>query len=161
MPHFLRNIEIYLSLAGLLVIFGATALIAPGGVNAWEVAAITATLVGVLHGVIFWMVRRRQRTLRRAAFHEIQSMLKDIINNQLTVIQTVATPSVNSEMATGRACGYISDSVGRINQALHELSEESLQKWQTQYGRDRRDPAGALTSPSCLPDNSPRPRLPR
>ena len=79
------------------------------------------------------MVRRRQRQARIEAFDEIQQMLKDMINNQLTVIQTMSNLREARPEETARACDYITRSVSNISSVLHELSEESLRRWQRQY----------------------------
>jgi hypothetical protein len=129
----LANLEIHLSVAGLLVIFGVTALLTPTGVDPWAVAAVTAIFVGVLHGMIFWLVRRRQRAVRAAAFNDIQGMLKDIINNQLTIIETAASLHRDRAVEANRACALISESVETISTSLHALSEESLRAWQARY----------------------------
>jgi len=70
MNFLLRYLELVFTAAGLLVIFGVTALVHPQGIDASTVAAITATLVGVVHGVLFWAVRHRQRLARQHAFSE-------------------------------------------------------------------------------------------
>ncbi len=130
---FLRHLEIYLTIAGLIVTFAATAWISPSGVAAWTVAAVSATTVGVLHGLIFWLVRRRQRQVREAALHDVRSMLNDIINNQLTVIQAMNDLHRNGAIETRRACDAVADSIQAINGVVHTLSEESLQRWKARY----------------------------
>jgi hypothetical protein len=133
MKLLLRNLEIILSVAGVLVVLAAVVLISPYGFNPWAVGAVTAIAVGLIHGVIFWLVRRRQRQARIDAFDEIQQMLKDMINNQLTVIQTMSNLRDVRPEETARACDYITRSVSNISSVLHELSEESLRRWQRQY----------------------------
>ena len=71
MRHFVDNIELYLSAAGLVVV--------------WAVAAVLG--VSVLHGAIFWVVRRRQRRIRAQSVHEIREMLTDQVKNQLAVMR--------------------------------------------------------------------------
>lgn len=136
MKQLLRNLEIYLSLAGLAVIFGVTLLLRPFGFDAWTVAAVTATFVGVVHGLIFWAVRRRQHTLRIETIREIQHMLKDMINNQLTVIQTMASMPCADMVDTRKFSDPVNRSVGKISAALQDLSDESLRRWKEHYGRD-------------------------
>lgn len=139
-----RDLEIYLSLAGLLLILFAIVLISPLGLSPWLVGAVAAVLISLLHGLVFWLIRRRQRQIRQQAFNEIQLMLKDLINNQLTVIQTMSSMRGVTPEETSRACDYITRSVNTISRALHDLSEESLQRWQRQY--DRHQPAGGVTA---------------
>ena len=139
MKFFLRQLELIFTVAGLAVIFGVAAVFTPSGMSHWRVAAITAALVGVIHGVLFWLVRRRQREARRAAIADLQWMLQDIINNQLAVIETMATLREARPAEAQRACGYISRSVRTISEALNHLSEESLQKWQDKYSHREAD----------------------
>lgn len=48
--------------------------------------AVTALGISVLHGLIFWVVRRRQRRVRQEAIVEIREMLADVVKNQLAAI---------------------------------------------------------------------------
>jgi hypothetical protein len=51
---FLRNIELWLSFAELVVILIVPAMLAPdGALVSWKIAAVTAIGVGLLHGAIF------------------------------------------------------------------------------------------------------------
>jgi len=134
MKQILRHLEIYLSLAGLAVIFGVTFLLRPFGYDSWTVAAITASSVGVLHGMIFWLVRRRQHAVRLETIREIQHMLKDMINNQLTVIQTMSHMHHADPVETAKLSNLVNRSVGKISMALQDLSNESLQQWKKRYG---------------------------
>jgi membrane protein implicated in regulation of membrane protease activity len=131
----LRYLELILTVVGLLVVFAITALIAPLGINQWQVAAITAMVVGVVHGLLFWVVRRRQRNVRVQAINEMQAMLKDVINNQLTVIQGMDYLRSASPDQTKRASEQIARSVTSISDALQHLSEESLKAWRNKYAR--------------------------
>lgn len=137
MNALLRNLEIHLTIAGLIVTFAATAWISPSGVNPWAVAAVTATAVGVLHGLIFWIVRRRQRQVREAALADVHGMLKDIVNNQLTVIQAMNDLHREGAVETQRACDAVSNSIQSISSVIHSLSEESLRQWKARYPNSR------------------------
>ena len=129
MKFFLRQLELILTFAGLAVIFGVAALVAPSGTSRWQVATLTAILVGIIHGILFWLVRRRQREVRRAAIIEIQAMLRDQISNQLAVVDAMNRLRESRPEDTQRAIDYISRAVGSINSALDHLSEESLRSW--------------------------------
>ena len=137
MKALLRNLEIYFSLAGLAIILSAIVSISPLGYSPWVIGAVTAILAGLLQALTIWMIRRRQRRIRNEVFNDIQQMLKDLINNQLTVIQTMSNLREANPAEATRACDYITRSVNTISAALHELSEDSLQRWQRQYERQR------------------------
>lgn len=131
MRFFLNNFELILSGAGLVVILAVTIILSRLGLDAWHMAAITATGVGVLHGAIFWVVRRRQREVRRATLREVQGMLRDIINNQLTIIRGVS--QMPQAPGFGSAVARIDSSVELIADALRTLSEERLTEWKQRY----------------------------
>jgi hypothetical protein len=85
---FIDNIELWLSEAGLTVILSVPYVIAPARGSFWRVAAITASGVGLLHGLIFWVIRRRQRIVRQRFTDGIREMPSDVVKNKLAVIDT-------------------------------------------------------------------------
>ncbi|MCS6873449.1 MAG: DUF4381 domain-containing protein [Pyrinomonadaceae bacterium] len=127
MKHFLNNIELILSGVGLIVIFAIPKLFFPESVSWWQVAGITAIIVGLLHGVIFWIIRRRQRKVRQEAIEEIRGMLQEVINNQLTSI-SLSTAGLEVQRVK-----RISESVSRISELIGTLSEESITNWKKKY----------------------------
>ncbi len=133
MKFILKYLEILFTLAGLAVIFLAVLIFAPMGAGPWQVAAITATLVGVIHGALFWLIRRRQRMVRRAVIADVQAMLKEIIDNQLAVIVAMSDLGESHAAERKRAGDYISRSVASISEALRHLSDESLRSWISKY----------------------------
>lgn len=133
MKFILRYLEIIFTLAGLAVIFLAVVIFTPKGTSPWKVVGIVATLVGIVHGVLFWLVRRRQRLVRRAVIADVQTMLKDIINNQLAVILAMSTLREARLDEAVKAGDYISRSVTAISEALQHLSDDSLHSWMSKY----------------------------
>lgn len=128
--NFVENIELWLSGAGLLVVWIASVILAPGSDDVWKIAAVTALGVSVLHGVLFWVVRRRQRRIRRASIYEIREMLTDGVLNELAVIQ-MFLPDGRGEADV--AVEGIKDSVTNISTLVDGLSEEALTEWKTEY----------------------------
>lgn len=97
-------------------------------------AAITAIVVGVIHGVLFWIVRQRQRLVRRHALEDAKRMLRDIVVNQLAIIRIDAelqNAFVKSD--TAAALGRLEKAIDIINDALSDISEESLARWRSRY----------------------------
>jgi type II secretory pathway component PulM len=130
----MQNLELILTIVGLVVVLAAALLAGPE--NRWTLAAVTATLVGVVHGLIFWLVRRRQRQMREQALRDVRIMLQDVVKNQLTIIQAnvyMATRAPDTE----RYIGQINDTVGEISLALDNISAEALTTWQAKYPADR------------------------
>ncbi len=131
MKFLIDNIELVLSTAGLAVIWFVPELIA-GGHDSWQVTALTATGVGVLHGVIFWIIRRRQRTIRNEAIAEIQLMLKDQINSQLTVI-TLSAEQAKEGVSRDERLRQVQETSVKISKMLSGISDESLRRWRGRY----------------------------
>lgn len=129
---FIDNIELWLSGAGLLVVWVASVIIAPGGADIWQVAAITALVVSVLHGLIFWGVRRRQRRVRREAIADIREMLSDRVKNQLAVVQ-MGLQSSEADSEVQMQLEMIGESVDNIAELVDGLSEDSLRSWKVHY----------------------------
>ena len=129
---FVNNIEVWFSLAGLAVIWMMPALFSGSAINPWQVAALTATFVGVFHGGIFWTVRRKQRRVRSRAIWEIREMLEDVVKNQLAVIG-MYLPSAKENPQLAIELEGIKESIESISQLVDSLSEESVDQWKTRY----------------------------
>lgn len=130
--NFLNNIELWLSGAGLFVVWIASVIVAPGGAEVWKVAAITALAVSVIHGVIFWVVRRRQRRVRQEAIADIREMLGDRVKNQLAVVQ-MALKSNDADPEVQMQLEMVGESVDNIAELIDNLSEDSLKSWKVHY----------------------------
>lgn len=137
MNSFLRHLELWLTAAGLVVVAIAAAWSAAVHVEPWRTAAIAATTVGVIHGVLFWIVRNRQRKVRAETIAEVQFMLSDIVNNQLGIIVAASDVSASSATSgqTAQHAERIHESVQRISDGVRHLSEESLRVWSAKYAR--------------------------
>lgn len=131
-PHFVTHIELWLSAAGLLVIFGVPAIVGSSGLLLWRLIAIIAVGVGVLHGFIFWAVRRRQRQVRRQSIREIQQMLSDVLKNKLAAINMYLPEEENQELVEQELEG-IRNSIEDIAAEVDNLSEESIEGWKYHY----------------------------
>ncbi len=132
MKRFIDNIELWLSAAGLLVVWGAAAVLGPTGVGVWQIAAVTALGVSVLHGLIFWVVRRRQRLIRSESVHTIREMLTDQVSNQLAIMR-MWIPDDADRAALEAHFDGIDTSISEIDQMVNGLSEEKLRAWETTY----------------------------
>ena len=134
MRFVLRYLELIFTAAGLAVIFGVTALVHPTGTSPWMMAAITATAVGIIHGVLFWFVRHRQREVRRDTLAEVERMLCDIVINQLAIIRlSVDLQDTTASQEPKLALQRVQHAIAVINSSLLDLSEESLSRWHARY----------------------------
>jgi hypothetical protein len=129
MHRFTEHLELWLTAAGLVVILLLTPLLFPGGAG-WTATALVATVVGALHGVIFWLVRRRERVRRRVLLAQVRGMLKDRVNNQLQTILGHVSSIPDPDVATLRD---IEMAVREIADIVGSLSEETLEDWHARY----------------------------
>ena len=135
MKFVLRYLELIFTAAGLLVIFGVTALFHPADTSSRAVAAITATLVGVIHGVLFWIVRNRQRRMREETLADAEAMLRDVIMNQLSIIRLGVELHAPPSADTKQAVLKLGTAIDVIYEAIDDLSGEKLARWQARYHR--------------------------
>jgi uncharacterized ion transporter superfamily protein YfcC len=133
MRIFLRYIELFLSGLGLIVILVVPNLIQSESLSKWQVASITATFVGVIHGIIFWLIRRRQRLVRNETISEVREMLRDIINNNLAVIALSSQLYGVDARKAKTAIEQTERAIENISKALDTISEESLRSWRSKY----------------------------
>jgi hypothetical protein len=129
---FINHIELWLSGVALVLIFGIPAAVGPGVLQFWRLTAIVAIAVGTLHGVLFWVVRRRQRQIRRQSIRQIQAMLADVVKNRLTAIDMYLPEAEDPEMVRQEVEG-IRTSIREIADHVDTLSEETLQDWEEKY----------------------------
>ena len=134
MRFVLRHLELILSAAGLAVIFAVPTLFFRDRSRYLPALAITAVAVGLLHGVIFWLVRQRQRQVRQETIAQLQAMLLDVINNKLTILLAAQTAEVGDQ---DRALlqEKAQASLASIQALLRDLSEETLLCWRQRYAR--------------------------
>ena len=84
MRNLLEYLELILTAAGVLVVAAVFSL--ARNVAPWKAAALSALAVGVLHGIIFFLVRSSQRRARRAAVAKIRHVFGDLVRNKLQVV---------------------------------------------------------------------------
>ena len=116
----LNNIELVLTLVGLIVILVVPRLL--GSDNPWYVMALTATIVGVLHGLIFWVVRRRQRLVRQQTIGSVRLMMQDLVKNHLSVILTSTFLASRNPADNPVYVTRINDTVEAISSAQARIS---------------------------------------
>lgn len=130
---FVKHIELWLSGVGLLVIFGVSMIAGSTNLAFWRLIAIIAVAIGILHGLIFWAVRRRQRQVRRQSIREIQQMLSDVLKNKLAAIN-MYLPEEESQELVEQELNGIRNSIEAIADEVNNLSEESIEGWKEHYG---------------------------
>ncbi|MCS7030704.1 MAG: hypothetical protein NZL92_04130 [Gloeomargarita sp. SKYG116] len=132
----LNHLELLLTGLGLIVILVIGSLASRWGANVWQVTAITAIVVGVLHGVLFWLVRQRQRQVRQKAIQQVREMLKDLVKNRLQSIKMMVylaqSPQATPDKVAARL-EQVQDLVADISAVIDHISEESLRQWRHYY----------------------------
>ena len=140
LASFLRHLELWLTAVGLLVVW-VVALLVPQSIEVWKAATFVALVVSMLHGVLFWVVRRRQRAVRLRTIDELREMMADRVKNQLAVIAMYLPMTQDREMLE-MTLGGIHESIDEITRAVDSLNDESLSSWKTHY-------RGAIASTSA------------
>ena len=133
--HVGRNLELYLmgfSVGVALVIPLAIEV----GTNEQELA-ITALAACVFQGVVFWLLRRRYRRVRGEMIAELRAMLKDRINNHLTIVLMSVTQHRESTSSTERELLEAAiAATAAVSRVLEDMSMESLRSWKAKYRLD-------------------------
>mgnify|MGYP000674511198 FL=1 len=129
---FVNHIELWLSGVGLAIIFGVGLFGDASGLAFWRLIAFIAVGIGIVHGFIFWAVRRRQRQVRRQSIREIQQMLSDVLKNKLAAINMYLPEEENQEMVKQELDG-IRNSIEDIADEVEDISEESIEGWKEHY----------------------------
>ena len=124
--------------AALQIVWLVSAVLAPPGAVFWRFAALTALVVALLHGFLFWVLRHRQQALeahaaaeRTRAIAEIREQLTDVVGNHLAVIGLALQQDEDADALDHLEA--IRTSVAGIARQVDGLSEESLQSWQDTY----------------------------
>jgi hypothetical protein len=127
------NAELWMGSFGAALIGGTLVLMQPAFAAPWQAAVAAMIVIGGLHGIVLWSIRRRQRALRHQAIQEITRMLQDRINNDLAVILLNISLSSRKPEADQRMLQSTQERVQRISQYVRTLSEESLDAWKASY----------------------------
>jgi hypothetical protein len=131
--HILDNLELYL--VGLSVTIAVILPLAiEVGTDDQELAA-TALMACVFQGLVLWSLRRRHRRMRREMIAELRAMLKDRINNYLTIVLMSVTQRRDSRASASERelLEAAIAATNAVSQVLEELSMESLHRWKVKY----------------------------
>jgi hypothetical protein len=134
--HFFSDyVELYATALCLSVVLVIPRWFGPS--RFWEAAAVAGLLVICGHGVFFWVVNRRQERRYAAKIAEVRRMLKDCINNDLTVVMAALTsPLVDSRHPEFPAVkAHMIEATQEIAHTLDVLSPDSLDRWKARYKR--------------------------
>jgi uncharacterized membrane protein (Fun14 family) len=134
---FLNNIELVLTAVGIGVILLSGFVASRSAFSLETATAVSATLVGVIHGILFWLLRRRQRQVRREAIGQIREMLEDLGKNRLQTIKMslymVQARQPEQEERTRQSFDRVYQILAEMSTLIDHISEESLAGWRHRY----------------------------
>jgi len=134
---FLNNIELILTAVGIGVILLSGFVASRSAFSLETATAVSATLVGVIHGILFWLLRRRQRWVRQEAIRQIREMLEDLGKNRLQTIKMslymVQARQPEQEERTRQSFDRVYQILAEMSTLIDHISEESLADWRHRY----------------------------
>ncbi|MGY2709467.1 hypothetical protein [Thermostichus sp. MS-CIW-28] len=134
---FLNNIELILTAVGIGVILLSGFVASRSAFSLETATAVSATLVGVVHGILFWLLRRRQRWVRQEAIRQIREMLEDLGKNRLQTIKMslymVQARQPEQEERTRQSFDRVYQVLAEMSTLIDHISEESLADWRHRY----------------------------
>ena len=134
---FLNNIELVLTAVGIGVILLSGFVASRSAFSLETATAVSATLVGVVYGILFWLLRRRQRQVRREAIGQIREMLEDLGKNRLQTIKMslymVQIHQPEQEERTRKSFDRVYQILAEMSTLIDHISEESLADWRHRY----------------------------
>lgn len=134
---FLNNIELILTAVGIGVILLSGFVASRSAFSLETATAVSATLVGVIHGILFWLLRRRQRWVRQEAIRQIREMLEDLGKNRLQTIKMslymVQARQPEQEERTRKSFDRVYQILAEMSTLIDHISEESLADWRHPY----------------------------
>jgi uncharacterized membrane protein (Fun14 family) len=134
---FLNNIELILTAVGIGVILLSGFVASRSAFSLETATAVSATLVGVIHGILFWLLRRRQRWVRQEAIRQIREMLEDLGKNRLQTIKMslymVQARQPEQEERTRKSFDRVYQILAEMSTLIDHISEESLADWRHRY----------------------------
>lgn len=108
--HFTDNIELWLSGLGLAIIIWAVPSIWASEADVWKIAAVTAIGVGLAHGLIFWVVRKRRQKIGAGARSDLQAhkeALEARVEEQTRQVRALASALTLAEQRERQAISYL------------------------------------------------------
>lgn len=128
MKRFLLDyLELILTAIGLIICALLIGFIESDSESKWHTIAVVAIVVGVLHGIIFFAVRHRQRKVRHEAIFEVGEMLRDRVTNHLTVVTALSHSQEDAHRHE------VDQALREITTLVNSLSEDSLSSWKQRY----------------------------
>jgi two-component system CheB/CheR fusion protein len=97
---FLEYIELWLSALGLVLIWAIPQLLTPTEGDRWRITAITAIAIGIIHGILFWIVRRRRQKIKaqtHALIEQENARLEERVSERTCQLRNLAAELAMAE----------------------------------------------------------------
>lgn len=134
MPWLLKHVDKILVLLFALIIIGVPLLLDPRPDQLWQTTLLSSLLVVLIYFVFISQVKKWERAIREQAVQEIRRMLRDVVNNKLSVIMINASLAQAISDEDARKLRSVMDTVQKISDDLENLSTDSLDLWRKKYG---------------------------
>jgi uncharacterized membrane protein YccC len=137
MPWLLKHVDKILVLLFALIIIGVPLLLDPNPDQLWQTTLLSSLLVVLIYLLFISQVKKWERAIREQAVQEIRRMLRDVVNNKLSVIMINASLAQAISDEDARKLRSVMDTVQTISDDLENLSTDSLDLWHKKYGNQR------------------------
>ncbi len=122
-----RYLELLLTAVGLGICLGLIGLLPPNA-DKWQVIALVAMVIGVIHGILFFAVRARQRAVRNQAIHDVAYLLQERVAHYVHIVSRLSESDNSGHQLMARRAA------GDLAELVDTLSEDALTSWQSRHG---------------------------
>ena len=133
MPWVSNHADKVLVLLFALIIIGVPLLLDPHSDQLWQSTLISSLLVVLLYFVFLAQMKKRERSIREQAIQDIRRMLRDVVNNKLSVIMINASLTQTISEDDARKVQSVLETVQKISDDLENLSIDSVDRWRKKY----------------------------
>ena len=133
MPWVSNHADKVLVLLFALIIIGVPLLLDPHSDQLWQSTLISSLLVVLLYFVFLAQMKKRERSIRELAIQDIRRMLRDVVNNKLSVIMINASLTQTISEDDARKVQSVLETVQKISDDLENLSIDSVDRWRKKY----------------------------
>lgn len=133
----LKHVDKILVLLFALIIIGVPFLLNPQPSQMWQTTLLSSILIVLMYFLFISQVKKWERAVREQAVQEIRRMLRDVVNNKLSVIMINASLAQTISDDDARKLQSVMDTVQKISEDLENLSTDSLDLWHNKYGARR------------------------
>lgn len=133
MPWVSNHADKVLVLLFALIIIAVPLLLDPHADQSWQSTLISSLLVMLLYFAFLTQMKRRERSVREQAIQDIRRMLRDVVNNKLSVIMINASLTQTISEEDARKIQSVLETVQKISDDLENLSIDSVDLWRKKY----------------------------